>query len=478
MRLNSNKLLNHFAMKNTRRSFVKKLAAGALAASVLPKNRAAAQELILEPEQRPERRYSPNDRIRVAAIGMGIMGFNNCRYSSRIPGVELAAVCDLYTGRLERAKEVFGDHLITTRNYQELLQRKDIDAVIISTSDHWHDHMSIAALQAGKAVYCEKPMVHHIEEGQAVIAAQKASGKAMIVGSQGVSGLVQKKAKALYQSGIIGQLLTAEAWTDRQSAGGAWQYSIPTDASTQTVDWDNFIGDAPKRPFDPVRFFRWRNYQDYGTGVAGDLFVHLFSGLHNVLDSLGPERIYATGGLRYWKDGRDVPDVMLALLDYPETKAHPAFNVQLRVNFTSGDGGSEKTRLVGTDGIIELGWGSVTVHRHKVNTIPSYGGWDSFDTFSSSQQKEFVEWYQKEYPPLPPEIQEPAELIYRQPEKNYSDNIEHHLNFYDCMRSGNTPVEDAVFGLRAAAPSLAANRSFFNQKVVLWDPVKMEMKGI
>lgn len=462
-------------MKNSRRSFVKKLAAGALAAGMLPKNLSASEVKILEPEKKPERRYSPNDKIRVAAIGLGIMGFNNCRTTVKVPGVELVATCDLYTGRLERSKELFGNHLFTTRNYKEILDRKDIDAVIISTSDHWHDHISIAAMKAGKAVYCEKPMVQHIEEGKAVIETQKMTGKTMIVGSQGVSGLVQKKARELYLSGIIGQLITAEAWNDRQSAGGAWQYSIPTDASEKTVDWANFIGDAPKRPFDPVRFFRWRNYRDYGTGVAGDLFVHLFSGLHNVLDSMGPERVYATGGLRYWKDGRDAPDLIMALLDYPEAKSHPAFNVQLRVNFTSGDGGGQKTRLVGSDGIIELGWGAVTVRRHKVNTIPTYGGWDSFDTFSSAQQKEFVEWYSKKYPPLPPEIEEPAELVYKAPE-NYSDDYEHHYNFYDCMRTGKTPVEDAVFGLRAAAPSLAANLSLFDQKVVKWDPVGMSLK--
>lgn len=126
---------------------------------------------------------------------------------------------------------------------------------------------------------------------------------------------------------------------DRHSANGAWQYSIPTDANANTVDWENFQGDAPKRPYDPIRFFRWRNYQDYGTGVAGDLFVHLFSALHAVTSSKGPNRILATGGLRYWKDGRDVPDVIMGLYDYPATKEHSAFNLQMRVNFVDGSEG-------------------------------------------------------------------------------------------------------------------------------------------
>ncbi len=116
------------------------------------------------------------------------------------------------------------------------------------------------------------------------------------------------------------------------------------------MDWDRFLGSAPKRPFEPIRLFRWRNYQDYGTGVAGDLFVHLFSGLHCITGALGPTRVYATGGLRYWKDGRDVPDVMLGLYDYPKTDKHPEFTLSLQVNFADGSGGEEGFRFVGLRG--------------------------------------------------------------------------------------------------------------------------------
>src|SRR4029078_12796480 len=137
---------------------------------------------------------------------------------------------------------------------------------------------------------------------------------------QRVSSIVYQKAKDLFRQGAIGQLNMVEAWWDRNSAIGAWQYSIPPDASTKNIDGDRFRGTAPKRPFEPIRLFRWRNYRDYGTGVAGDLFVHLPSALHHATRSLAPTQIMATGGLRYWKDGRDVPDVMLALLDYSKTE--------------------------------------------------------------------------------------------------------------------------------------------------------------
>src|SRR5690606_28954230 len=160
--------------------------------------------------------------------------------------------------------------------------------------DHWHDRISIDAMNEGKHVYCEKPMVHKLEEGEAVIATQKKTGKVFQVGSQFVSSIITDKARELMASKVIGDLVLVETWNDRQSGLGAWQYSIPRDASKATVDWDNFIGDAPKVPFDPVRFFRWRNYQDYGTGIAGDLFVHLFSRLHAVTQSNGPNRSFAT----------------------------------------------------------------------------------------------------------------------------------------------------------------------------------------
>lgn len=450
--------------KTHRRTFLKQFGSGALMASTFP--------TILTARTKLTKKYSPNDTIRFATIGMGIMGFNNTNTALQIEGTELVAVCDLYSGRLKRAKEVYGKKLETTVDYRELLDRRDIDAVIIATSDHWHDHITIAALEAGKHVYCEKPMVHHIEEGRAVIEAEKKSGKVLQIGSQRVSSINTLKAKEVYEAGDIGQLVMVETWNDRQSANGAWQYSIPRDASEKTVRWEAFIGDAPKRDFDPVHFFRWRNYQAYGTGVAGDLFVHLFSGLHTVTSSLGPERIYATGGLRYWKDGRDAPDVVLGLFDYPDTPQHSAFNLQMRVNFIDGGGGGSKMRLVGTEGVLDVGWNGFTVKRSKMASAPSYGGWDSYDTFSEKEQKAYKKWYSEEYKEVIKASS--SEKSYSAPEGYDSDNA-HHQNFFDAVRENGKVVEDGSFGLRACAPSLAANVSVLEKKVIHWDPKKMEV---
>ena len=163
----------------------------------------------------------------------------------------------------------------------------------------------------------------------------------MQVGSQGISGITFAKAREMYQAGDIGIINSVEAVTNRQSALGAWQYTIPLDSSAQTVDWERYQLHAKnKTAYDENKFFRWRNYREFSTGVAGDLFVHLLTGLHYITGSKGPSKIYSIGGLTYWKDGRGVPGVMTSILEYPGCKEHAAFQVALRGNFGSGGGGT------------------------------------------------------------------------------------------------------------------------------------------
>jgi predicted dehydrogenase len=455
----------------SRRSFIKKAIGTTLVTSAIPALLKAGESRkteMLTPVPHGKKNYAANDQVNIGVIGTGIMGFNNLGTSTALPGVRLVGACDLYTGRLDHVRERYGKDIFTTKNYQELLDRKDIDAIFVCTSDHWHDRISMEAMNKGKHVYCEKPMVHKLEEGEAVIATQKKTGKVFQVGSQRVSSIVTEKTRELFESGVIGELVLVETWMDRHSPNGAWQYSIPTDASTSTIDWDHFLGNAPKVAFDPVRFFRWRNYQDYGTGIAGDLFVHLFSGLHVVTSSKGPQRIYGTGGLRYFKDGRDVPDIITSLYDYPATDKCPAFTLQMRVNFVDGGEGGELLRLVGTDGELIMGWGSVVVKRHKMPRTPGYGGWDSFDTFSDAQQKEYEKWYKAHYPAQKPTMAEP-DTEFKAP-KGYSANDDHHLSFYAGIREGKPIREDALFGMRAAGPALATNKSYFEKKIITWDP--------
>ena len=191
------------------------------------------------------------------------------------------------TARLARSKELWGQNVFTSRDHREVLARPDVDAVIIATPDHWHTRIATDAMKAGKDVYVEKPMVQHVEEGPSLVETERATARILQVGSQRVSSIVYAKARDLYRSGVIGQLNLVEAWINRNSALGAWRYSIPAGRVAQTSRLGRFIGHAPKRAFEPVRLFRWRNYRDYGTGIPGDLFVHLFSGIHYVLDRSG-----------------------------------------------------------------------------------------------------------------------------------------------------------------------------------------------
>ena len=450
-------------MKTTRRHFLQVAGVSGALAGAYPETAAA------ETAQAP----SANDRIRIATIGFGGMGSGDTRYALNIPGVELAAVCDIYDGRLTRARELYGERIFVTRDYREILARKDIDAVIIATPDHWHARISIDALNAGKHVYCQKPMVKSVGEGKGVIEAQQRAGKVFQVGSQYVSSLVYQKARDLISAGALGEVNMVEAWLDRNTSIGAWQYSIPPDASPASIDWDRFLGDAPRRPFEPIRLFRWRNYQDYGTAVAGDLFVHLLSGLHLATRSIGPNRVFATGGLRYWKDGRDVPDVMLALLDYPSaTGRHPEFNLALRVNFKSGVAQEQfGFRFVGSEGVMTTGMGGVTLSKPPKETEPGY----TIGTFPKAAQDEFLRQYRQQYPQrqASPETMLPEVVERYTPPREHDAHQDHHRAFYEAIRAGKQSVEDAVFGFRAAGPALLANVSYFERRICTWEPEAM-----
>ncbi|MGI8951498.1 MAG: Gfo/Idh/MocA family oxidoreductase [Chitinophagaceae bacterium] len=464
-------------MSANRRKFIKQLGGSALALTAGSFTNVDAKESIEKRILLSEKKYSPNDKIRIATIGMGIMGFNDTKTAHSVPGTEWVACCDLYDGRLQRAKELYGNDIFTTRHYEELLDRKDIDAILIATTDLWHSRISIDAMRKGKAVYCQKPMVHHIEQGWDVINAQKETKKVMQIGSQRVSSVAYAKAKELYKAGDIGQINSVEAFFDRQDALGAWEYTIPLDASPQTVDWERYQQIAPKKyDWDPKRFFWFRNYREYGTGVAGDLFVHLLSGLHFITDSKGPSKIYAIGGLTYWKDGRNVPDIMTAVIEYPDSKEHPAFQVSLHVNFVSGQGEKSVTKIVGSEGVFDIsGEGeSFTLHRHKMSKAPGYGGWDSFDTYPVAMQKKIVEEYNKKWSKEDQERPKLADISYSAPE-GYDASYDHFVNFFESMRTGKPVVENPVFGFRAAAPCLACNESYFQNKVINWDAENMKM---
>lgn len=420
---------------------------------------------------------SANDHVQIGCIGFGIMGQGDMKTESSLPGVKIVAVSDVYDGRRTLAQERYGKEVFTTRDYRELLARRDVDAVIVATPDHWHANIAIDALRAGKDVYCQKPMVREVADGHRVIEAEKQTGRILQVGSQRVSSVLYAKAKELVKSGSIGQIHLIQAYINRNSSLGAWQYTIPPDASPQTIDWDQFLGSAPKRPFEPIRLFRWRNYRDYGTGIPGDLFVHLFTGIHFVMDADGPERIAATGGNYYWKDGRDVPDLMTGLYQYPETPSHPPFQINFMVNFEagSGEGGdSQAFRFIGTEGVLNLSVGSsLSISKRPRELDPG----TTAGTFSKQIREQVLSQHAAKFPPHPPtaaSLQCDTMETFEMPE-DYSEQVAHHQTFQNAIRNRTPVVENSVFGLRAAGPALMSNVSYFEKRMVSWDPVNMKM---
>jgi predicted dehydrogenase len=445
--------------KASRRNFISKMAKGVAAATIIPSFAAAEgrkNEFILK--RKP---YSANDNVQIALIGAGGMGNADTSTVVTIPGVKLIAACDLYDGRLNDIKKKYGNDIFTTKRYEEILSRKDIDGVIVATPDHWHQEISIAAMNAGKAVYCEKPMVHDITEGGAVVDAQTKNKSIFQVGSQGMSSLGNEKAKELLEAGAIGTLNFAEGFWARNSPGGAWQYDMPADASDKTVDWKRFLKNYPDRPFDPKRFFRWRCYKDYGTGVAGDLFVHLFSSLHYITSSMGPNKIMATGGLRYWKDGREAPDILLGMFDYPQSPTHPAFNLSLRVNFVDGTAEGTSLRLVGNEGSLTVDWDKVTLTQNFSYPPEHYQ--------EILKGKQYSPDYDRK------KMKAPEVTVFKAEDGYKGAHYDHHYHWIQGIRTGKPVIEDALFGYRAAAPALLCNDSYYQEKAIKWDPSKLKL---
>ncbi len=459
----------------SRRSFLKKATVATSAAIITSKTRTEAKPIDITPEPEPLPQVSPNDRIRLALIGAGGQGTGDTGAALRVPGVELVAVADIYDGRITAAKERFGNHLVTTRDHREILARNDIDAVIIATPDHWHAQIAKEAMRAGKDVYCEKPMVQQLGEGADVVKTWKDTGRIMQIGSQYTTGIIYHKAKELIEKGVIGKVNLVESAIIRRGSEAAWQYTIPTDASAQTIDWDRFLGRAPKRPLEPIRLFRWRNYQDYGTGIGGDLFVHLFSGTHLITGAVGPSKVFSTGGIRFWNDGRDVPDQLLGLFDYEATDKHPAFTVNFKVNFADGSTqnyGPTTFRFVGEGGAIELDEGVKVIRREQTTNPTAPNG-----AFPKAMLEQMRKDYVAKYPPNTNPLREiPADMNFIT-RSNYDQHFEHVKNWLQGVRTRQQVLQDPIFGFRAAAPALLSNVSYFEKRIAEWDPVNMIEKG-
>lgn len=412
-------------------------------------------------------RVPPSDTVRFGIVGVGMQGSGLLGTSIQLPGVACAGAADLYDGRHTLAKEIAGAGLPTTRRYQHLLEDKNVDCIIAAVPDHWHRKIVVDALSAGKDVYCEKPMSHSAADGVAMVEAAKKANRIVQIGSQRVSSQICAKVKELLAQGAIGDLIMVEGWLGRNDPTGAWQYPPPPDLSPRTLDWDAWQGDVPKRPFDPNIFARWRCWKEYGTGVAGDLLVHLISGMLFMLGINEPPRqALAVGGIRRWKDGRNTPDVHLVNYYYGDLP------VSMRLNL--GTAMPETYRFHGSRGVIELTGSRIAVSPQSGRDAwPSYYATNSYPAALRQAYEE--QWHRDNDPKLGEIVPFPETRIFNAPD--FDDTRVHLWTFFEAVRSRKPVVEDVVFGHHAALACHMANEAYYRRGAVTWDEATKTMGG-
>ncbi len=392
-----------------------------------------------------------NDKITVGMIGVGARAHQLLEAMKKIPEVEIVAVNDAYKGRIERAVHRTGGQARIVKDYREILADKGIDVVTVATPDHWHKRQCIEAMEAGKDVYCEKPLTYRTEEGLEIARAVERTKRILQVGSQGMASARQNKAREMIKAGKLGQVTMIRANYNRNSASGAWIYPIPPDASPETVDWEMFLGDAPRREFSLERFFQWRCYQDYSGGIGTDLFVHLCTTIHHVMGATMASEVMAMGDLYRWKESRDVPDTLNALLRYKE-----GFTVSLGSTFNNGTGGAG-FEFLGTEGSLQIGFRGMTFTPER-----SYENNDWIvDSWSEALQEDYYKRVGK--PERPPEV-EPEEFA-----DSADDTLVHMKNFFASVKTRDAVVQDVWAGHHAAACSQLINSSVKRGQMVRWD---------
>ncbi len=366
-----------------------------------------------------------NDRIQIGIIGCGNKGTNHLRtlvQKSKNEGkVAVVAVCDIYEPRKNRAKEISGAEVY--HDYRKLLERKDIDAVVIATPDHWHALMAIDAMQAGKDVYLEKPMTYTWQEAKKVAEIAKETNRVLQVGAQSCSDDRWWKANKLIKEGAIGKVLWTSASFCRNSVKGEWNYPIDEGASPDNLDWNAWLGPAPKRDFDKERYFRWRKYWDYSGGIATDLFYHTLSHLQVALGAEFPKRVSAGGGI-YVQHDRDVPDTFHMIIDYPSDHS-----IVLCSSMANRQGVTEMIR--GHEATMYFEEPGVVIRPE--------------DEFKDSKQ----------------EIK-----VALEPRLNHMDN------WLDCIRTRNKPHLDSETAYKVMVAIALGVESYRKEKVMRFDPEK------
>lgn len=438
--------------KLDRREFVK-TAAGAGAAIALAPNVSAAGRVL-----------GANDKINVGVIGAGGRGTYLLRWVMEtggqipplvIPGVrsapkppdpqlaaQVVAVCDVYAKRQKAAEEFAKCQGYS--DYRKILDLPDVDAVLIATPDHWHAKMAIEALEKGKDVYLEKPVTLTIAEARDVAAAVRKTGRVLQVGSNTTSSDQWWQARKAIQDGMIGKLIMSQGSYHRNSEQGEWNWKIDPEAGPSAtgdnhIDWEMWLGPAPKRPFDADRFFRFRKYWDYSGGIATDLFYHVVAPLQICWgEPQFPYRVVGTGGIYVFNDGREVPDTFMLNADYP--KGH---SLVLSSSMTN-------------DSHIP---GLIRGHEGTIMMVPDGRFEGRVDYISVTPQAIAKKQFKEKYGTIEVKIES-------EPRENHMEN------FLRCVRTREKPVLDADTAYRAMVPIGMSVQSYREGRMLYWDAAR------
>jgi predicted dehydrogenase len=408
-------------MRNTRRDFLKQAAIGAAIAAAYPSARV----------------LGANDRVRVGMIGVGGRGQELLKQVLELQSsIQLVAIADIYSRRHDEAKHM-APGIDTLDDHRRLLDRKDIDAVIVASPLHIHARHFLDTLAAGKDLYSEKTMTWSIAEADQCLAAAKNSDRVVQIGLQHESGGPLADTKKWIKQGIVGKITQVESWMSRNTphGQGQWVRDVPADCTAQNVNWNAFLNGRPERPFDPYKFINWRLFWEFSGGNITENMVHQIAWIMTALDLPLPSGAYMSGGVFSEKDGREVPDTIVVTLDFPSDVV-----VTWQSTFNNSHYGLGE-RLLGSDGTIEHIAGANDMVRDKSGEV--------------------IHYY-----PEKTNRRDGTAVTGNTPTQN------HMANWIDCIRTRKTPNGPVDIGYRSAIAAHMANIAYRQKQRVTLDQAK------
>ncbi|MFN0165725.1 MAG: Gfo/Idh/MocA family protein [Bryobacteraceae bacterium] len=403
-----------------------------------------------------------NDRLRVAMIGVGTRGIFLLNQVQESPNTEVTAICDLYEGNVRRAvKATTNKDVKLIREWEKAVSSPDIDAVVIATPDFWHAPMAIEAARNRKHIYVEKGLCRTLDEAKAIRKAVRENKVTLQLGHNQNSDPSYLKAKELYRTGRLGKVTLCRTYIDRTSEWPEWQFYTayriqqpPADANESTINWERFTANAVKRPFDRERFFRWRCWWEYGTGIAGDLMSHQWDGINGIMGMGIPESCQTQGALYFWKQDRDVPDQWHSIFEYPKQELTITFGC----SFHNRHQGTN-TYILGRDASLEVD--GDTCRLYEAEWKPEYEA-----KLRKARRDAADRGKSKDDAVVPPDYElKPGEM----------QVTTHMRDWVDSIRAGAVPRCGMDRAFEEAVTIVMSVDAYFKQRTVKWDPVNEQI---